>query len=243
MKMTLRTICEGKEDIFVKRQRIEEELLKLNEKKQGGQGIMLYFDKPTVVFINRYTRKTVDKFKINHVFRKNGSMYYCMRSNSRVGYDLSMSGHITGYSLTDKKDNEFHSYEEFRKKFDTRFISEKLIRDLYNEKSGEVGKRYYTKRDFKRLNGTGKRVMEDFLRKFTDINRPNEYYDRHKIGDTEFNTLREWYNTYHHSGRDISITHSEGQDRVFYSSEFMGCGNGSYYLVASANTVLHVEDD
>jgi len=47
-------------------------------------------------------------------------------------------------------------------------------------------------------------------------------------------------------GRDLSIEaniHQDGVFRAYFSSEFPGCGNGSYYLLISPYIALYYEDD
>lgn len=53
-------------------------------------------------------------------------------------------------------------------------------------------------------------------------------------------------NTYHHSGRDLSISTQIGQDgklRAYFSSEYMGCGNGDYWLLLNPTTAIYYEAD
>jgi hypothetical protein len=81
--------------------------------------------------------------------------------------------------------------------------------------------------------------MEGFLRLFVDVNTEGKcYFDR-----SERKILTQDYQTHHHTGRDIEISHTLGHQYVYYASEFQGCGNGRYGLVANKNEFLHLEDD
>ena len=73
---------------------------------------------------------------------------------------------------------------------------------------------------------------------------------------TEFNLLVDafenkkafsWHrNTYSPSGRDLSIRTrlcEDGIYRAWFSSEFMGCANGDYYLLINPTTAIYYERD
>lgn len=52
--------------------------------------------------------------------------------------------------------------------------------------------------------------------------------------------------TNHHRGRDLSIScqiGSDGKFRAYFSSEYMGCGNGDYWLLLSPTTAIFYETD
>lgn len=52
--------------------------------------------------------------------------------------------------------------------------------------------------------------------------------------------------TTHHAGRDLSISCEIGADgkfRAFFSSEYMGCGNGDYWLLLNPTTAIYYERD
>lgn len=52
--------------------------------------------------------------------------------------------------------------------------------------------------------------------------------------------------TNHHLGRDLSIScevGSDGEFRAFFSSEYMGCGNGDYWLLLNPTTAIYYEAD
>jgi hypothetical protein len=54
------------------------------------------------------------------------------------------------------------------------------------------------------------------------------------------------HRTWHHRGRDLSIStqiHEDGQFRAYFSSEYMGCGNGDYWLLLNPTTAIYYEAD
>ena len=60
---------------------------------------------------------------------------------------------------------------------------------------------------------------------------------------TEYHWSR---NTCHHRGRDLSLSTKLGEDgkfRAWFSSEYMGCGNGDYYLLLNPTTAIFYETD
>lgn len=60
---------------------------------------------------------------------------------------------------------------------------------------------------------------------------------------TDFHWKR---NTYHHAGRDLSISvekHEDGRFYAYFSSEYMGCGNGDYWLLLNPTTAIYYERD
>lgn len=76
------------------------------------------------------------------------------------------------------------------------------------------------------------------------------------LGEGQFNLLVDafenkktfsWHrNTYSHSGRDLSISTKlcdDGVFRAWFSSEYMGCGNGDYYLLINPTTAIYYERD
>lgn len=56
-----------------------------------------------------------------------------------------------------------------------------------------------------------------------------------------------WHrNTLHHRGRDLSISCEidvNGDLRAYFSSEYMGCGNGDYWLLLNPTTAIFYETD
>lgn len=173
-------------------------------------------------------------------FEQGGSFYYKAKSNGRRGYYMPEVSDIESYEpvIASLSVDEFKSLEDFAARFDKRFITQAYIEDLWAKPSGQTGERY-NKRDFHRIGRQGLWVLERFMRRFVDVN--TETPGHTKRGD--YSVLEEWYKTLHHLGRDITISHTVGSERVRYSSEFQGCGNGRYGLVANMKEFLHLEDD
>jgi hypothetical protein len=139
----------------------------------------------------------------------------------------------------------FKSYEEFRKQFDTFFISEAFIKELWAGKSAQTGNKY-CKVDFRSIGHEGRRILQRFLVHFKGIESLDGtgYANRKDETTGDYKYLHEKYYSYgSRSGRLKTIEHRLGSNRVYYSSEFAGCGNGSYGIVASRSKWLHLEDD
>jgi len=79
-----------------------------------------------------------------------------------------------------------------------------------------------------------------FLKLFVDLNTEGKCYFEQSSGRK---TLTQCHQTNHRLGRDITIEHTLGQGKVYYSSEYQGCGNGRYGLLANKNEFLWLEDD
>jgi len=174
-------------------------------------------------------------------FYYNGSLYYKKSKRGRFGYPITFLDKIKKWELVLKgmESDKFKNYETFRKKFDTRFITEIEIEKLWKGRSNQHGGQYRPS-DFKQMGPRGREVMKRFITHFTDVTNP----DKSAYRETSYGTyLSERYHSSHHTGRDISISHNIECPYVHYSSEYQGCGNGSYGLVANKRTWLHLEDD
>lgn len=171
-----------------------------------------------------------------------GRLAYSLKRNSRHGYELPYGAEILEYEPVidmGKPTKLFQSYEEFKKKFDPSFITEAEIQRLWNTPSGQTGQQY-NRHDFKGLGTRGREVLKQFLQNFKGITStdPTGYTTSHgKL------YLSAYYNSRHNSGRDIKISHMLGHGYVWYSSEFHGCGNGTYGLLANRSEYLWLEND
>lgn len=185
----------------------------------------------------------------NHVFNyityaqgQPGRIIYGTSRKCRSGYDFPSLDLVTRYEpviRTERATAEFKSYEQFAAKFDRRFITDDMIKDLWNSKSAQHGGRYCPS-DFHRIGPKGKEVLDLFLRLFKDV---NDTVGEHYHESDGYKYLRHGRNAYHPSGRDISLSHTLGVPRVSYSSEYSGCGNGRYGMLANKNEFLWLEDD
>lgn len=166
------------------------------------------------------------------------------------GYPFEWMAHVTRYEplpYSEPKD-EFDSFEQFKARFDPFFITEEEIQKLWNEKSAQTGQHYH-RSDFRSMGPVGKEVMERFLRFFKGIGTGSSDapgYVSYVSYEGRYGILTAYHDSRGHgvAGRDITITHQTNRQRYcHYSSEYPGCGNGRYGLVANKTTFLHLEDD
>jgi hypothetical protein len=211
--------------------------------------IRVWFSTPVEV---RITSRRVKKTNV-HIFARffDGNLHgicYQVNRKYRHGYPIGdWLRLIVKYEpVFEMFDDEFKSYEQFRAKFDLYFITEEQIQSLWNGTSSQHGGKY-RKSDFHRIGRKGKTALNEFLRFFKGISKGADV-----IGgapgymlETEgkYFILRKHLGSSHHFGRDITISHQTNIDTVFYSSEFYGCGNGRYGLLANRNEFLWIEDD
>ena len=222
--------------------------------------VRVWFSQPvTISVIPRWIRTNeTSKYRKSsettnvHTFRgffKHGlnDLCYKYRQKGRTGQYFEFFDKVIKYEplIERAKKTEFKSFEEFKAKFDPLFITDKCIIDLWNDTSSQHGGKYIPS-DFRQIGPVGKQVMKRFLFFFKGILAPVDDktpgYMKSPHGD--YYTLSQKHNSYGSNlGRDITIEHSSLGDKVFYSSEFPGCLNGRYGLVATKNTFLHLEDD
>lgn len=204
--------------------------------------IKVQFKAPTlVIYGGRMRYKEVTEHTFAGLFLGRGNeLYYLLSRRGRRGYHLPFDM-IQSYELVNvnKRDLKFKDFEEFQEKFDLRYIGIDYIKNLWASKSAQHGGQYH-KGDFKRIGPVGKRVLKDFLRNFRGISEGGGpgYIER----DGHY-TLEARHSTGHHLGRDIRISHQTNVPCVFYSSEYQGCGNGRYGLLANEHEFLWLEDD
>lgn len=194
-------------------------------------------------FMRGYKTNDTHVFKCLFISNRN-NFCYGYKKNARRGHVLSLAD-IKSFELIPKPKSEFTSYEEFKARFDPVYITEDGIKSLWNSKSNQHGGKY-NRSDFKKIGKVGKQVMKRFLQHFIDINTPhhsctksNLYPERKE--DVWVHT--EKYYTDHKLGRDISISYQSNSPYLFYSSEYMGCGNGDYGLIVNESTYLYLERD
>jgi hypothetical protein len=191
------------------------------------------------------TAHTADCHVFNYICndRSGQSLLYAPNRNARTGYFFPRLELVEKYEIVDTscKKDEFDSYEDFKKKFDPYFITDAQIQDLWNSKSAQHGGKYCPS-DFHKIGKRGREVLKRFLNSYKGINNGGgEGYSKSQFGD--YTVLSQRYYSYHHTGRDITISHQTNVPMVFYSSEYHGCGNGRYGIVASKSTFLWLEDD
>lgn len=166
----------------------------------------------------------------NHVFFKfflSPTHGLCYGIGRRHGHPFPIT-HMSSYEPLPNKTNVFKDYDHFKAKFDMRFITEAEIQKLWSTSSAQTGEQYKPS-DFHGLGPRGKQVLKEFLYTFVDVNTTGDLTRHHY--------------TNRHPGRDITVTHNAGKPYVYYSSEYSGCGNGRYGLLANCQEFLHLEDD
>lgn len=177
---------------------------------------------------------------------REGSLCAAFKRPMRRGERAIWVNKIASYELVDaiQPSNQFKSCKEFARKFDQRFITAAEIQRLYDGTSGQHGGKY-TRRDFHALGPKGLGVLERFLERYVGLDgTPNGHYTETKNADGSVShSLYVSEKAWRHTGRDIKIEHKIGMPYIWYSSEFPGCGNGRYGLLASEKTFLWLEDD
>jgi hypothetical protein len=207
--------------------------------------VKIKFNRPFTVYANRrHAIKDVTDYIFNGFFQLGNDLCYLFKGNGRQGQYLPLSI-IESYEPVLTSVNTFTSLEQFKKKFDTFFITNELIEKLYSEKSAQTGDKYKPS-DFKPISTAGKEALRVFLRRFKGVD------DTDKTGYTEWKDTEgkpyyvcdgSYYGRGGGTSRDIRISHQFGFNRVSYSSEFHGCGNGRYGILATRSTYLWLEDD
>ena len=211
--------------------------------------IKVKFKAPRMLHLPRSGCQEVTEHTFPGFFESNkGNLCAAFRRPMRTGRVVDWVGFIESYELVDDtpKTYEFKSYESFARHFDKRFITEAEIHRLYDGTSGQHGGKY-NRRDFHPIGPKGRRVLRDFLRRFVgsvEATTPGSVYEERKNTDgSSYYYLSVSEQAYSASGRDIRIEHRIGIPYVWYSSEYSGCGNGRYGLLATEKTFLWLEDD
>jgi hypothetical protein len=218
--------------------KIEDIELRIKSINKGDSDFKIDLIEPAVV--ERFTTKPVASIVFKKVFVTKGLFCVCRTKKGRTGYASIRAANvaaITAVPVKGKKDT-FESLDEFKKMFDPKFISEETIKELWEKPSSQHGGRYL-RSDFSSITGRALWTVNQFLERFISLDKMSGYY----MGDDGPKNLRVYHQTYRASGRDITVNHREGQGYVTFSSEFMGCGNGSYYMLVGKNKKLHLEND
>lgn len=84
--------------------------------------------------------------------------------------------------------------------------------------------------------------------KFRNISKLLTLTERERLKQAfENKTEFRWsHRTLSQRGRDLSISteiHEDGKFRAYFSSEYMGCGNGDYWLLLNPTTAIYHESD
>jgi hypothetical protein len=204
--------------------------------------IKVWFDAPAQIRRDGYRTKQVTEHTFAGFFKGQnmGCLCYLTKRGGRRGYGFgNLLRHVTKYEPVAWEDTDvFECYEQFRAKFDLNLIDESEVLSLWNGTSGQHGGKYKPS-DFRRLTKTGLRLMDRFLERYKKYDVYMDY-DGHK-------TLTEHYTSNSRCGsafgRDITISHQTNLKWISYASEYPGCGNGRYGLIANKKQFLWLEDD
>ena len=179
-----------------------------------------------------------------HVYKKlfnssSDNICYC-KENALSGYPI-YPNQIESWEPQIKK-IYFRNFEEFKKRFDLKFITEGAIKDLWDRGSG-MHDGGYTKRDFRRISKNGKLVIKRFLENFEGIHpdTPNTWGDAYQ--KSSFGHYGVLHNSYVGTNRAIRIEHSTQSPYVHYTNERSTGGRERHGLLVNKNTYLWVEDD
>jgi hypothetical protein len=211
--------------------------------------VKIKFSQPVNIYPNsRRAIKDVTEYVFSDFFLKGDMICYRFKKDGRHGQYLQMQ-HVESYEPVRTTIDEFNSYEDFKKKFDLYFITEELIKDLWEGTSAQHGEKYKPS-DFKPVSKAGKEALNSFLRTFKGVNSTDI------TGYTEKDSLVTDEGKYHilyghyfgrsfdcHFSRDVDVSHQIGQNRVFYSSTRTGGGKERNGILATRSTYLWLEDD
>ena len=192
----------------------------------------LTFNKP-VMF--RGMRKASDAITIR-IFKGHMQMGFMTGASKRMGqsiYDLTSYGYeiLTCVEVLPKEKKEGPSPEE---------NLAKVISKLHPNAWPSLRNQTHTDDDF--LHG---------LRFCNPISKFKKYMQKHILDGVKiaFDTAGEYHYrqlTDHHSGRDLTIRvtpNGDGTVTARFDSEYMGCGNGDYWLLLNPTTAVYYERD
>ena len=213
--------------------------------KYGNNKYRFVYSCPVTMHTSRYRSKTDSVHVVGKIFKSADYYCYAPNSNSRRGWEIETDT-LVSITVIPRKADVFNSLEEFAKRFDKRFITDEGIKSLWESKSGQHGGQYRPS-DFRQVSKVMKNKVKNFVEIVKDIralkdatNPPPKFVKNEYSKKFSYD---EYYYSNHHAGRDITIYYTLGSKYISYSSEFHRCGNGSYGILATKNTWLHLEDD
>lgn len=197
-----------------------------NSSQYPWQKIKVLFNKETEVRVDRFNKKTFKEMKV--IFftgRHNGSLCYTFHKSSGYYLECSIAENIASLSIEAKDVSEKQIIDEVRKLGS--IIHPNAWDDL--KKNIDVSPQEYIYHGLARIN---------IICKF-----PSLVIDNIK---SAFENRTPYHYSKNGEKRDLSVSTSVGDDGIFrawFSSEFSGCGNGSYYLLLNPTTASFREDD
>lgn len=223
-------------------------LLTVIKERDRHSRLRLKFSEPVPEVFSNFLRgedvseMVVDHFFVNRLDDDAPMVYVTNRSNARYGrrFTSNYIEKLQCIEVMPRLNQVITTYEKFLKHFDIKYIAEAKVKSLWEDR----GTRVWRKKDFKSMGSTAKRTFREFDERFkgiTDIaSELSGAYSSNGYGNKE---LRRHHSGYGNRSRDITVSHQQGTGYIYYASEFRGCGNGSYGVVARKNIWLHIEDD
>ena len=159
--------------------------------------------------------------------------------------------------LSGRQKRRGYSFPLYQKIKEVIEVKKKVFTDIDNAKT--ILKKIHPnvwpdiQEDMKRIINGGE-ISQDFdwhykgKLKFKNISSLLNSHEKNRLREAfENKTDYNWSKpTYHHRGRDLSLSTQVGEDgkfRAWFSSEYMGCGNGDYYLLLNPTTAIFYETD
>lgn len=207
-----------------------------------------FFQPETFYLTVRKKIFNVSEYVFPEFFCHGDRLYFKSKRGGRTGLQLSLD-RIKSYEPVLSTLNEFNNYEQFKKKFDLFFITEELIKELWEGTSAQHGGKYQPS-DFKPVSKAGKEALQQFLRTFRGVDSTDTtgYTERQpwEQGGSPYHILYGHYfgrNSDCHFSRDVDVSHQLGLNRVHYSSTQTGGGHERNGILATRSTYLWLEDD
>ncbi len=205
--------------------------------------LTLNFIRPMLIPVGACHRsKTTHKSMAFH-FWSSGEIVRRFKRGGSSGYHLSdeIYQNIASWKVDIIDDSM--TFEEFRNKFDKRFITEKELKLSWENGSAQHGGEYQ-RTDFKTMSKRGRDKFKQFLEKFHSITCPTEEYEEgYSPVTSNKDSLRTNYTPYGDTGRTIGISHEYPRPYILYVTENARGGREQCYIVANKNEVLHLEND
>lgn len=200
------------------------------------RGYVVTYQTPVSFSLGNTCYNKVQQLRFRNFVVKEGSLLVATRTRAAYIYSMPSINKIVKVDVEAAASDTFSTFEQFAARFDPRFVTQNFLKALWPESSPQHGARYRPS-DFKPIGPKGRTVVRRFLAQFVSVDDTNP--DRAERGEIR---VRENARC-ERKGRDITISHPYGEPKVMYSSEFPGCGNGSYYFLATENTVMHYVND
>ena len=216
-------------------EKINEIISEIKNKEHYVHKYEIIFHNSVSLPVNRYKNKEFDKIKVKLFISTNGDL--CYTFHKRTGFrfltyiEITNIEEINRIFYEDEVESRMHKAELLRKK-----IHKNLWPELRNKTAKEL-----KEKDFRESNLN----PVYFIKKFSRWSR-----DRIAKEVEEAIEQKKNYNyrqtTSSPTGRDLSIevrVCEDGVMRGWFSSEYMGCANGDYYLILNPKVAVFCERD